>query len=118
MAVELVFAALSDASYRKHMDSLRRRLARMRRETAAKLATLGIHPWLTPRGGFYLWCRLPAGRDAAEVARTALRENVVLAPGNVFSVAQSLPDFMRFNVSQMRDPRIFDVLARALAGSA
>lgn len=118
VAVELVFAALSDASYRKHMDSLRRRLARMRRETAAKLATLGIHPWLTPRGGFYLWCRLPAGRDAAEVARTALRENVVLAPGNVFSVAQSLPDFMRFNVSQMRDPRIFDVLARALAGSA
>ena len=42
-----------------------------------------------PRGGFYLWCRLPDGRDAADVARAALRENVVLAPGNVFSVSQS-----------------------------
>jgi DNA-binding transcriptional MocR family regulator len=34
---------------------------------------------------FYLWCRLPEGRDAASVARAALRDGVVLAPGDVFS---------------------------------
>ena len=69
-----------------------------------------------PRGGFYLWCRLPDGLDAADVARAALRENVVLAPGNVFSVSQSAPDFMRFNVAQMVDPRVFAVLTQLLAG--
>ena len=67
-----------------------------------------------PRGGFYLWCRLPDGRDAADVARAALGENIVLAPGNVFSLSQSASEFMRFNVAQMRGPRVFDVLARAL----
>ncbi len=93
----------------------RPRLSKARREASAKLATLGIQPWIMPRGGFYLWCRLPDGRDAADVARNALRENLVLAPGNVFSISQSASEFMRFNVAQMADRRVFAVLERALA---
>ena len=113
-AAALVLGILSDGSYRKHLDGTRRRLTRARREAASRLSALGIAPWLMPRGGFHLWCRLPDERDAADVARAALREGVVLAPGNVFSHAQTAPDFMRFNVAQMSDPRIFDVLARVL----
>jgi DNA-binding transcriptional MocR family regulator len=116
VAAALVFDTLSDGSYRKHLDALRRRLSKARREGEAKLAALGIRPWLMPRGGFYLWCRLPDGRDAADLARAALQENLVLAPGNVFSLSQSAPDFMRFNVAQMGDPRVWAVLAQALAG--
>jgi DNA-binding transcriptional MocR family regulator len=118
VAAELVFGTLSDGSYRKHLDALRLRLSKARREAEAKLATLGIRPWIMPRGGFYLWCRLPDGLDAAEVTRAALAENMVLAPGNVFSLSQSASDFMRFNVAQMVDPRVFAVLARAMAGRA
>jgi DNA-binding transcriptional MocR family regulator len=114
VAAELVTSALSDGSYRKHMDALRRRLSNARRDVRAKLAAFGVRPWITPRGGFYLWCRLPDGRDVAEVARAALGENLVLAPGNVFSHSQTASDFMRFNVAQMADPRAFDGLARAL----
>lgn len=114
VAAELIFAALSDGSYRKHLDGLHRRLSRARRETAARLERLGISLLLMPRGGFYLWCSLPDGRDAAEVARRALCQNVVLAPGNVFSVSQTASGFMRFNVAQMSDARIFTVLQRAL----
>ena len=117
-AAELVRATLSDGTHRKHLDGLRRRLARVRRETADRLDALGLRPWLMPRGGFYLWCSLPDGRDAADVARAALRENVVLAPGDVFSVSQSASGFLRFNVAQMSDPRVFEVLARAMAGGA
>jgi DNA-binding transcriptional MocR family regulator len=116
VAAELVSATLRDGSYRKHLEEIRRRLARKRRETAARLERLGMIPWMMPRGGFYLWCRLPGERDAGEVATLALQENVVLAPGNVFSVSQSAPDFMRINVAQMNDPRILKVLKKALAG--
>ena len=115
VAARLVLNTLGDGSYRRHLDALRRKLARARRETAARLAELGIVPWLMPRGGFSLWCRLPEGRDAAAVARAALSDGVVLAPGAVFSPSRTATDFMRFNVAQMADPRIFDVLRRALA---
>ena len=118
IAAEIVAATLADGSYRKHLDSLRRRLARTRRDVATRLERLGIRPWIVPRGGFYLWCRLPERRDAAEVARRALAEDVVLAPGNVFSVSQAASDMLRINVAQMDDPRIDSVLARALEGAS
>ncbi|MBX9465744.1 MAG: PLP-dependent aminotransferase family protein [Aquamicrobium sp.] len=117
VAAELVLAALSDGSYRKHLDGLRRRLNGARRDVADKLERLGISPWMMPRGGFYLWCSLPDGCDSAEVARAALNDDVVLAPGNVFSVSQNASRYMRFNVAQMGEPRIFEVLERALAAT-
>jgi DNA-binding transcriptional MocR family regulator len=110
----LVASAISDGSYRKHLESLRRRLSTARREAAAKLETLGVQPWIMPRGGFYLWCRLPDGLDAADLARAALAENLVLAPGNVFSPRQTASGFMRCNVAQMIEPGVFAALARAL----
>ncbi len=118
VATELIYAALRDGGYRKHLDALRQRLSRARRATASRLEALGVRPWIMPRGGFYLWCRLPDGRDAADVARAALRENVVLAPGNVFSVSRSASGFMRFNVAQMGAPPVFAALDRAMAGKA
>ena len=103
VAAELVFRTLSDGSYRRHLAGLRNRLAKRRREMIGQLEGFGVRPWTLPRGGFYLWCRLPDGRDAAEVAKAALRERVVLAPGNVFSLTQSATDLMRFNVAEVND---------------
>ncbi|QQO15109.1 PLP-dependent aminotransferase family protein [Bradyrhizobium diazoefficiens] len=114
VATEIVAKVLAGGSYRKHMDELRQRLARARRDVARKLQALGLEPWLMPRGGFFLWCRLAGGQDATAVARAALEEDIVLAPGNVFSVAQTAQDFLRFNVAHMNDPRTWDVLRRAL----
>ncbi len=115
VAAELIAGVLAEGGYRKHMDELRRRLDRTRRETAIRLETLGIRPWLMPRGGFYLWCRLPDGLDSAAIARKAVEQDVVLAPGNVFSVSQTAAAFLRFNVAQSDDPRILTVLRQAMA---
>lgn len=111
---ELVRAVLSDGSYRKHLETLRSRLARAMVDVTARLKAIGIEPLLQPQAGMFLWCRLPGDVDAADIARFALEKGVVLAPGNVFSLSQSAKNNMRFNVSQMSDPRVFDVLIAAL----
>jgi DNA-binding transcriptional MocR family regulator len=118
VATDIIARVLVGGSYRKHMDELRQKLTRARREVARKLQALGIEPWLMPRGGFFLWCRLADGQDATQVARAALEEDVVLAPGNVFSVSQTAQSFLRFNVTHMNDPRTWDVLRRALKAGA
>lgn len=110
LAAELVLNVLSDGSYRKHVEGLRARLARAMFDVAARLKAIGITPWLEPQAGMFLWCRLPDELDAAEIARAALAKNIVLAPGNVFSLSQSATNFLRFNVSQTLDSRTFTVL--------
>ena len=115
IGTELISSVLAGGGYRKHIGELRQRLARARRETARRLEPLGIRPWIMPRGGFYLWCRLPDGQDSAALAHRAVSENVVLAPGDVFSVSQTASAFLRFNVAQASDPHIYAVLRRAMA---
>ncbi|WP_064803516.1 MULTISPECIES: aminotransferase-like domain-containing protein [unclassified Rhizobium] len=114
MTAELVLNVLSDGGYRKHMEILRQRLARAMTEVSARLKGFGIKPWLEPQAGMFLWCRLPDGIDAADVARAALEKRIVLAPGNAFSLSQSATNFMRFNVSQTLDARVFAVLGDVL----
>jgi len=114
LAAELVLTLLQDGSYRRHVESLRARLSRAMTEVRARLETIGITPWLQEPTGMFLWCRLPEGIDATDVARRALAADVVLAPGNAFSVSQTASRFLRFNVAQSQDERIFKVLKAAM----
>lgn len=110
LSSELLLAVLQGGSYRRHVETLRAKLAGAMSRANARLGAVGLTPWVMPRAGMYLWCELPAGLDAAEIARHALEEGVVLAPGNVFSPAQTAERFLRFNVAQCDDPRIFEML--------
>ncbi|ESY97426.1 MULTISPECIES: PLP-dependent aminotransferase family protein [unclassified Mesorhizobium] len=115
LAAELVLMLLKDGSYRKHMDLLRARLSRAMGETSARLKAIGITPWIEQPAGLFLWCTLPEGVDAAETARRALADNIVLAPGNAFSLSRSASRFLRFNIAQCADERIFKVLETVMA---
>lgn len=114
MAAELLLTAMTDSGYRRHIETVRHRLAQAMDHTVAKLKPLDIYPWLVPQAGMFLWCQLPAGTDAADVSRRCLQEGVVLAPGNTFSQLQTAGNYMRFNVSQCADERIFKILGSAL----
>ncbi|WP_192183530.1 PLP-dependent aminotransferase family protein [Mesorhizobium amorphae] len=115
LAAELVLTLLKDGSYRKHMDLLRARLSRAMGETSARLKAIGITPWIEQPAGLFLWCSLPDGVDGTEVARRALAANIVLAPGNAFSLSQTASRFLRFNVAQSGDERIFTTLEAAMS---
>jgi len=115
LAADIIHHAITDSGYRKHMESVRLRLAEAMDKTATKLQAIGIKPWIMPQAGLYLWCQLPQGKDAATLARACLNEGVVLAPGNAFSQSMTAGDFLRFNVAQSGDARIYEVLKRALS---
>lgn len=115
LAASIMLSVLTDSGYRRHMEAVRQRLAEHTATTIARLKPLGITPWLVPQAGMFLWCRLPTGVEAAPVARRCLQDGVVLAPGDAFSLSRSAGNFLRFNVAQTDDARIFTVLSRALA---
>jgi DNA-binding transcriptional MocR family regulator len=115
LSAELLHVALTDGSYRRHMEKVRGRLAKARVEVMRRLRAIGIIPWIEPHAGLFVWCRLPDGIEALAVARRGLDEDVVFAPGNVFSLSRSAGHYLRFNVAMMDDPRIYRCLERAIA---
>jgi DNA-binding transcriptional MocR family regulator len=115
LAADIVLTALTDSGYRKHMETVRLKLAQETAKAITRLAAINIKPWLIPRAGMFLWCQLPKGADAAAVAQSCLKEGVILAPGNAFSQSLSASNFLRFNVAHCTDRRIFNVLERALS---
>lgn len=107
---EIVYHALMDSGYLKHIDWLKKQLVKAMNESIYKLALLDIHPWIIPKAGIFLWCRLPKDILASALSKYCLKNDVILAPGNAFSQADGAAHFMRFNVAQCIDKRIFDVL--------
>ncbi len=118
LAADIIHQAITDSGYRKHLESVRLRLAEAMDSTVAKLQAIGIKPWRIPQAGMYLWCQLPQGKDAATLARACLTEGVLLAPGNAFSQSMTAGDFLRFNVAQSSDGKIYEVLKRALSAES
>jgi DNA-binding transcriptional MocR family regulator len=110
LAAKLLHQTLADRGFHRHMDQVRDRLQEQMYRTIKRLKGIGVTPWIEPTAGLFLWCRLPDAIDATEVARRALSDDVLFAPGNLFSVSQSAGNFMRFNVARMQDPKIFRVL--------
>ncbi|UYB52166.1 PLP-dependent aminotransferase family protein [Xanthomonas sp. AM6] len=117
LASELVYSMLRDGGYRRHVETLRQRLARAMPNVRRKLESVGITPWAEPGEGMYLWSRLPDGASAVKVARVALKHGVVLAPGSTFSLSEAGDAFFRFNVAQCSDRRVYEVLRRSLQES-
>lgn len=114
-SAEIMLSVLTDGSYRHHVETLRTRLAGAMHRVLRRLPKMGLHPWIEPKAGMFLWCRLPDGIQATAVARRALADNVILAPGNAFSLSQSASSYLRLNVTQMQDERVFTCLERAIA---
>lgn len=114
LSSKLIASVLAGGSYRKHLAEVITRLDRARKEATERLTALDVIPWIVPRGGFYLWCRLPDGIDSALIAQRCREDGVVLAPGNVFSVSQSAAAFLRFNVAHL-NARVYRVLQQAIA---
>ncbi len=114
-AADVVHRVLTNGIYRRHLSALRARLAIAMGGTIHKLKRVGLTPWIEPRGGIFVWASLPGDLRAADVAKFALNEGVVLAPGDAFSLSHSPSHFLRFNAAQCADPKIFEVLESAMS---
>ena len=84
----LLARALADGTYEQHLAVLRRRYAR---KAAAMVAALREHfpagvAWREPRGGLYVWAKLPARQRTgmkSPLLRRALERDVLYVPGRL-----------------------------------
>jgi DNA-binding transcriptional MocR family regulator len=107
----LAFGVLTEGRWRKHLKSLRDRLAEAHGRVGAKLAGLGFELFHEPKAGLYLWARHPDLTDGAELSRLAAAAGIMLGPGELFLVSPYPTGWLRFNVAFSHDERLYAFLA-------
>jgi len=106
----VAFGALSEGRWRKHLKSLRERLAQAHERVARRLTEAGFELFNEPKAGMYLWARHPDLTDSAELLQPAVAAGMMLGPGHLFLVEPRPTGWLRFNVAFTDDERVYRFL--------
>ena len=109
MTQKLLGRYLDDGTYYKALDEFRASYSRKQRLVCEKLdemAALGVS-YERPRGGVYIWCRLPDGVDSKQFINRAYNMGLILIPGYVFyPFKNGGRNYVRINYSYESDERL------------
>jgi DNA-binding transcriptional MocR family regulator len=114
----LAFGALTEGRWRKHLKSVRDRLADAHSRVAQRLANQGFELFHEPKAGMYLWARHPDLTDGAVLSQQAVADSIMLGPGQLFLVEPRPTGWLRFNVAFSDDDRLYRFLAEQIAAHA
>lgn len=114
-----VRAALRATDIDEHIERLRSEYRRRRDALLGGLAAAlpDGSTFNRPAGGMFVWARLPAGWDAAELLRAALRHDVAFVPGAPFYAADPDPRTLRLSFTTHPPEQIVEGLARLAAAA-
>ena len=99
LSERLVLDVLTQPHYRRHLESLRRRLAASQANVQAALLARGVELAFRPAAGMFLWGRLRSRESVGKLWRTAADAGVLLAPGELFRPDAKATPYWRFNVA-------------------
>lgn len=113
-----VSEVLDSGRYRKHVDTVKARLARMRRDVRQALERTGI-TFDGPDGeGIFLWGRIPEHAALDKLVREAREHSILLAKGTLFSPSKTCGHWLRFNVAHSASPPLIHFLTSTLGAAA
>ena len=110
----ITFGVVTDGRWRKHLKSLRERLAEAHRTVGRRLLNLGFELFHEPEAGMYLWARHPDLPDSAELSKEATGAGIMLGPGQLFLVEPRPTGWLRFNVAFSQDERLWRFLEQRI----
>ncbi len=112
---QLVHTILVEGHHRLHLARLRDKLAAAQKSVCDGLASAGLDIFFRPAGGMFVWAGFKGAPDMDEVARRALEQGIMLAPGSLFRADQKPTPFMRFNVTHADHARLYRFLEQMAA---
>ena len=109
VAQKLIARYLDDGTYYELLDVFRENYARKQElicRALDEMKPLGIR-YQKPRGGVYIWCRLPDGVDSKSFINDAYKSGLALLPGYVFyPFKNGGRDHIRINYSFETEERL------------
>uniref|UniRef100_UPI0004F29C26 aminotransferase-like domain-containing protein n=1 Tax=Vibrio parahaemolyticus TaxID=670 RepID=UPI0004F29C26 len=92
---------LTSRNYESHLKQLRKKLFERKSKMTDLLNELLPEEVkvLSQSGGYFIWLELPKHIDALQIYREALKDNISIAPGKMFSLTEQYDHCIRLNAS-------------------
>ena len=97
-----------DGHFAKHIENTKTAYRRRRDRMAAALSkdeAIGLE-FTVPKGGFYIWCRLPDGVEQSALLAGAAARGVVFLPGRACYPTEPTENCLRLNFSHASEEAI------------
>ena len=111
----IVAEVLDGGGYRRHIERVRARLARMRADSRRSLTGAGVRVDVDEGAGIVLWGQVPEATDMDRLVREARGRAILLAKGALFSPSRANLPRLRFNVAHSAAPELLQFLREGLA---
>lgn len=109
---------LASGKYRRHVERLRDRLAKVRAAASQLLRGAGLTLDNPTADGLFLWARLPENVDPNRLAVEAQAQGILLAKGSLFSPTARYGDYLRFNAAYAGNPALVRLLTERCGAAA
>ncbi|TQV72438.1 PLP-dependent aminotransferase family protein [Denitrobaculum tricleocarpae] len=111
----MIAEMIKSRRYHKHLLKLGKRLDEAKAEYGAKLENLGLDAFSAETDGYYSYLMLPKGRSDLELAKTAGRAGIFIAPSTIFSADESQQDpAIRINITRVNDSRFYNFIRQQI----
>ncbi|MBD1587288.1 PLP-dependent aminotransferase family protein [Pseudomonas typographi] len=104
-------AILADGTYDRHLGRLRRRLQTAQAHAQAAFVQWGWELFFPAHEGLFLWVRHPRWLPGDSQVNAAFAQNILLAPGVLFSCQDQPSPWMRINVAHLEVAKAAQVFA-------
>lgn len=102
---------LIEGHYERHVAHLRERLYNAHERVADSMRRAGLEIFHSPKGGLFLWAKLPIQpADALAVSTDALSKGIWLAPGCYFRPGDPESAWFRFNAATSDVPELWQFM--------
>lgn len=108
LSQNIVYEFLKRGCYEEHVKKIRKSYS-LKRDLMAKELVKNIKGinFLKPKGGFYIWCRLPKNIYPSLLLKKSLKNGVNYVPGNSFYTKRDEKDnFIRLNFTYPKNEEI------------
>ena len=104
----VIYETSRDGFLEQHIETIKR-VYRERRDLMLGLMEELLPPgvaWTHPKGGLFLWVRLPDGMDSTALLKKAVEAKVAFVPGGPFHPRGGGENTLRMNFSNATDEQI------------
>ncbi len=114
LTLQVVDSIIRSDAYAQNIAAIQAKLKKASEQARSALKKTGLIIHNEQNADLFIWAQLPNNMDASALSLSALDENIILAPGELFSQNDVYRSYLRFNATQSNNKQLTSYLTQII----